>query len=169
MTELLHVLDVRKVRLVQRLEVVTQRPSDEFDRRFSVIRINECIYAHIRFGRGLYAVEVVKRDTGKVTHGHHFIVIVKQFRQLRFQTTSVVSSMKGQIAEETKVVGVPFAMDGFFIQADDGDVPLHIGGKSHTYATDQMLEDAIDEEQGIRHEFAQPRRIQSRPFLLPSR
>ena len=50
-----------------------------------------------------------------------------------FPSPSVVSSMKGQTAEETQVVGIHFVMDGFSLQTDD--VP----------DVDQTIENAIDE------------------------
>ena len=52
-------------------------------------------------------------------------------------------------------------MDGFPFQTDDSFVVLHVSGKSHGHASDRMISDAIDEEGGIRHEFAHPRRIRS--------
>ena len=69
--------------------------------------------------------------------------------------------MKGQTAEETQVVGEPFAVDGFPFQTDDASVALDVGGKGQVDAPDRMIDNAIDEEGGIRHEFTHPRRIRS--------
>ena len=73
--------------------------------------------------------------------------------------------MQGQTAEETEVIGLPFGMVGFPFQTDDSFAVLHLSGKSHVHAPDRMIDDAIDEEGGIRHEFAHPRQIR---FLLDS-
>ena len=46
---------------------------------------------------------------------------------------------------------------------DRDDVPVffYVGGEGHADSTDRMLENAIDEEGGIHHEFAHPRHIRS--------
>ena len=149
---------------VQRLGVVTQRSSDEFGSRLSIIvRLNKLVYAHVRFERGFYAIEVIECDPCKVLHGYPVIAIVHLVQRLhcRFQPISVTSSMQGQTAEETKVVGIPFGMVGFPFQTDDSFVFLHISGKGQAHTTNGMIDDTIDEEGGICHEFAHPCRIRS--------
>ena len=69
--------------------------------------------------------------------------------------------MQGQTAEETQVIGVPLGTNGFTFKTDDSFVVLHVSGKKQLYAPDRMIDYAIDEEGGIRHEFAHPRRIRS--------
>ena len=158
-----HIFYVGKVRLVQvdmqRVVMVTQRSSDDFGNRLSVnVRLDKLVYAHVRFERGFYAIEVTKCDPCKVLHGYPVISIVHLVQRLhcRFQPKSVSSSMQGQTSEETQVVGVPFGMVGFPFQNDDSFVVLHISGKSHADAADWMIDDTIDEEGGICHEFAHP-------------
>ena len=50
-------------------------------------------------------------------------------------------------------------MVGFPFQTDDSFVVLHISGESHAHTTNGMIDDTIDEEGGIRHQFAHPCRI----------
>ena len=52
-------------------------------------------------------------------------------------------------------------MDGFLLQTDDGFVVLCVGRKGHAYGTDRMIDDPVDEEGVIRHEFAHPSRVPS--------
>ena len=105
MTVFVPVLDVRKLRLVQadvqRLGVVTQRSSDEFGSRLSIVvaRLDELLYAYVRLERGLDTIDVIQSDPGKVWHG--YIVSVVQRLHRPFQPPYVASSMQGQTAEET--------------------------------------------------------------------
>ena len=46
-----------------------------------------------------------------------------------------------------------------WFQGDDGFVVLDVGWKGHAYTTYRMIDDAVDEEGDIGHEFAYPRRI----------
>ena len=69
--------------------------------------------------------------------------------------------MHGQAPEETQVVGEPLEMDGFFLQTDDGFFVLDVGEKRHADSTDRMVDDTIEEDVGIRHEFAHPPRVRS--------
>ena len=160
MTVHARVLDVGKVRLVQvevhRFGIVTQRSSNEFCDRLSVF--------FIRFDEfGLHAIEIVECDSGKVLHGYPIISIVRLVQRVhcRFQSMHVASTMQGKTAKETEVIGVPFGMDGFPLQSDDSFVVLHVSRKSRAHASERMIDDAIDEEGGIRHEFTHPRRIRS--------
>ena len=159
------VLDIGKVYLVQvdvqRLGVVTQRSSDEFGSRLSIIvRLDKLVHAHVRFEHGFYAIE---GDPCKVLHGYPVIAIVHLVQRLhcRFQPTHVASSMQGQTAEETQVVSVPFGIFVVFFQTDYSFVVLHISGKGQAHATNGMIDDTIDEEGGTCHEFAHPCRIWS--------
>ena len=52
-------------------------------------------------------------------------------------------------------------MVGFFFQADNGFIVLHVGGEDLADAPDRVVDDAIVEEGGIRQEFAHPRHIRS--------
>ena len=54
-----------------------------------------------------------------------------------------------------------FGMVGFPFQTDDSFVVLHISRKGHAQTTNGMIDDTIDEEGGICHEFAHPCRIRS--------
>ena len=167
MTVHAHIFDIGKVRLVQvdmqRVVIVTQRSSDEIGRRLSIIiRLDKLVYAHVRFERGFYAIKVIECDPCKVFHGYAVLVVVcVEFRNRRFQPTHVTSSMQGQTSEETNVVGVCFGMVGFPFQTDDSFVVLHVSGESQAHTTNGMIDDTIDEEGGICHEFAHPCRIRS--------
>ena len=70
--------------------------------------------------------------------------------------------MQGQTPEETQVVIVPLIMVGFRFKSDDGFVLLDVDWKrDHAYTSYRVVNDAVDEEGDIRHEFAHPRRIRS--------
>ena len=70
--------------------------------------------------------------------------------------------MQGQTSEETQVIIVPLVMVGFRFQTDDAFLLLDVGWKgSRLYTSYRMIEDAVNEESDIRHEFAHPRRIRS--------
>ena len=64
--------------------------------------------------------------------------------------------MQGQTAEDTQVVGVPFGMVGFPFQTDDSSVVLDVVGEGHAFASYLMIDDAIEKEGDIHHEFAHP-------------
>ena len=147
------ILDVGNVCLVkvvvQCLGVMTQRSTDEFGSGLSTLffRLDEFLYVHVRLNRGLYALEVIQRDPGKVFHG--YIVY----------PMSIASLMKVETPEETQVLSVPFGMVGFPFQTDDGFVVLDVGWKGHAYTPYWMIDDAVDEEGEIGREFAHPCRI----------
>ena len=70
--------------------------------------------------------------------------------------------MQGHTSEETQVVIVPLGLDGFLFQTDNGFVLLDVEWKrGRTYTSYRMIDDAVDEEGDIGHEFAHPRRIRS--------
>ena len=70
--------------------------------------------------------------------------------------------MQGQTAEETQVITVPLVMVGFFFQTYDGIVLLDVDWKrDHVCTSYRMIDDAVNEECDIGHEFAHPRRIRS--------
>ena len=69
--------------------------------------------------------------------------------------------MQSQTSEETQVTIVPLGMVGFPFQTDDGLVLLGVGWKGQAYASYRMIDEAVDEEGDIGHEFAHPRRIRS--------
>ena len=70
--------------------------------------------------------------------------------------------MQGQTSEETQVIIVPLVMDGFRFQTDDAFLLLDVGWKrDHAYTSYRVIDDAVNEESDIRHEFAHPRRIRS--------
>ena len=53
-------------------------------------------------------------------------------------------------------------MDGFRFQTDDAFLLLDVERKRmHAYTSYRMIDDAVNEESDIRHEFAHPRRIRS--------
>ena len=49
----------------------------------------------------------------------------------------------------------------FPFQTKDGFVLLGVGWKGHDYTSYMMIDDAVDKEGDIRHEFAHPRRFRS--------
>ena len=66
--------------------------------------------------------------------------------------------MQGQTSEETHVIIVPLVMDGFRFQTDDAFLLLDVGRKrDHAYTSYRVIDDAVNEESDIRHEFAHPR------------
>ena len=70
--------------------------------------------------------------------------------------------MQGQTSEETQVIILPLVMVGFPFQIDDAFLLLDIDWKGgRTYTSYRMIDDAIDEEGDIGHEFTHPRRIRS--------
>ena len=70
--------------------------------------------------------------------------------------------MQGQTPEETQVVRVPLGIIGCLFQTDGGFVLLDVDWKrDHAYTSYRMIDDAVDEEGDIGHEFAHPRRIRS--------
>ena len=70
--------------------------------------------------------------------------------------------MQGQTSEETQVIIVPLVMVGFRFQTDDAFLLLDVGRKTdHAYTSYRVIDDAVNEESDIRHEFAHPRRIRS--------
>ena len=71
--------------------------------------------------------------------------------------------MQGQTSEETQIIGVPVVMVGLLrFQTDDGFVLLDVDRKGcRTYTSYRVIDDAIDEEGDIGHEFAHPRRFLS--------
>ena len=72
--------------------------------------------------------------------------------------------MQGQISEETQVIIVSLVMVGFRFQTDDAFLPLVVGRNGgRLYTSYGVIDDAVNEESDIRHEFAQPRRIR---FLI---
>ena len=52
-------------------------------------------------------------------------------------------------------------MVGFLFQTDDGFILLGIAWKGHAFSSYRMIDDAVEEEGDIRHDFAHPRRVQS--------
>ena len=73
----------------------------------------------------------------------------------------VTSSMQGQTPKKTQVIILPHGIVGFPFQSDDGFVLLAVGWKCVAYISYGMIDDAVDEEVDIRHEFTYPRRIRS--------
>ena len=70
--------------------------------------------------------------------------------------------MQGQTSEETQVIIVHLVMVGFRFQTDDAFLLLDVGRKrDHAYTSYRVIDDAVNEESDIRHEFAHPRRIRS--------
>ena len=70
--------------------------------------------------------------------------------------------MQGQTPKETQVITVPLGIVGFLFQTDDGFVLLDVDWKrDHAYTSYRMINDEVDEEGDIGHEFAHPRRIRS--------
>ena len=70
--------------------------------------------------------------------------------------------MQGQTSEETQVILVPLVMNGFRFQTDDAFLLLDVDRKGgRLYTSYRMIDDAVDEESDIRHEFAHQRRIRS--------
>ena len=70
--------------------------------------------------------------------------------------------MQGQTSEETQVIIIPLVMVGFRFQTDDAFLLLDVDRKgSHLYTSYRMIDDAVNEESDIRHEFAYPRGIRS--------
>ena len=70
--------------------------------------------------------------------------------------------MQGQTPEETQVITLPLIMVGFRFQTDDGFVLLDVDWtRDHAYTSYRMIDDAVDEEGDIGHEFAHPLRIRS--------
>ena len=70
--------------------------------------------------------------------------------------------MQGQTAEETQVITVPLVMVGFLFQTYDGSVLLDVDWKrDHVCTSYRIIDDAVNEECDIGHEFAHPRRIRS--------
>ena len=70
--------------------------------------------------------------------------------------------MQGQTSEETQVINVPLVMVGFRFQTDDAFLLLGVGRKGdRLYTSYRVMDDAVNEESDIRHEFAHPRRIRS--------
>ena len=70
--------------------------------------------------------------------------------------------MQGQTPEETQVIIVPLVIVGFPFQTDDAFLLLDIDWKGGCpYTSYRMIDDAVDEEGDIGHEFAHPRRIWS--------
>lgn len=67
---------------------------------------------------------------------------------------SIKSSIEGQAAEETQIVGVPGRMVGFPFHTDDDCVLIHVDGKGQADASSPMIDDTIDEEGDICYEFA---------------
>ena len=65
----------------------------------------------------------------------------------------------GTIPEETQVIIVLLGKDWFTFQTDDGFLLLDVGRKGHAYTTYRMIDEAVDEEGDIDHEFAHQRRI----------
>ena len=70
--------------------------------------------------------------------------------------------MQGQTPKETQVITLPLGIVGFLFQTDDGFVLLDVDWKrDHDYTSYRMINDEVDEEGDIGHEFAHPRRIRS--------
>ena len=70
--------------------------------------------------------------------------------------------MQGQTSEETQVIIVPLVMVGSRFQTDDAFLLLDVDWKGgRLYTSYRVIDDAVDEESDIRHEFAHPRRIRS--------
>ena len=147
---------------VQCGSVLTYRSTEEFGSCLSILCI-WFVHAHVRLERGLYTIEVIQRDPGKFFHGYIVLVVsLVQRLNRRFQSISIASSMQGQTPEETQVIFVPLVMVGFRFQVDDGFVLLVVDWKrGHAYTSYRMIDDAVDEEGDIGHEFAHPRRIRS--------
>lgn len=52
---------------IQRHGVVTQRSSDKFGGRLcNVVRLYKFVPTHVHFEYGMYAIEVIERDPGKI-------------------------------------------------------------------------------------------------------
>ena len=67
--------------------------------------------------------------------------------------------MQGQTSEETQVIIVPLVMNGFRFQTDDAFLLLDVDRKvGRLYTSYRVIDDAVNEESDIRHEFAHPRR-----------
>ena len=150
---------------VECVRVLTYRAANEFCSWFSIlsIRFYETVHANVRLERGLYTIEVVHRDSGKVCLGYAVLGVRLVQRLHRwFQSAYVTSTMQGQTSEETQVVTVPLGIDKFLFQSDDGFVLLDVHWKGdHSYTSYRVIDDAVDEKCDIGHEFAHPRRIRS--------
>ena len=69
--------------------------------------------------------------------------------------------MQGQTSEETQVIIVPPVTVGFRFQTDDAFLLLDGRKGVRLYTSYRMIDDAVNEESDIRHEFPYPRRIRS--------
>ena len=150
---------------VERGRIFTDRSPDEFGNWPFVlpVRFDETVHAHVRLERRLYSIEVFHRDPGKLFHEYTVLsVSLVQRLHCRFQSISIASSMQGQTPEETQVISVLLVMDEFLFQTYDGYVLLDVDWKrDHVCTSYQMIDDAVNEEGDIGHEFTHPRRIRS--------
>ena len=137
---------------------MTQGSSDEFGGRVSIVfRFNELVHVHILFVRGINAIEVLQRDTGEILHGYSVGVVVRFIQRFHCRFQPIYSHPRRRARQrKTKVVDVHLGIFVVFFQTDDGWVPLDVSGKVQADATDQMVDDAIEEEHDIHHEFAHP-------------
>ena len=70
--------------------------------------------------------------------------------------------MQGQTPEETQVIILPLLIVGFHVKTDDALFLLDVDRKGGRLCTSyRMIDDAIDEEGDIGHQFAHPCRIRS--------
>ena len=138
---------------------MAQRTTDEFCGLLSIIiiiRLDEFINAHFRLESGLYAIKVFECDSGKLLNGHLVILFVRlvEFRNRRFQLIAISSAMKSYAPKEAHIMVVPLGMDGLRFQTDDGFVLLDVcRQRSHVYTSYWVINDAVDEESHICHQF----------------
>ena len=125
------------------------------------IRLDELVYAHVRLKHGIYAIYVIQRDPGKIFLRLGCIPRTASSPPVPTDIDHILDVGPGT----GKDIGyhciswncwVPF-------QGDDGFVFLDVGWKGHAYTSYRMIDDAVDEEGDIGHEFAHPHRIR---FLI---